>query len=68
MSKINGPLHIERFWRSAKYERIYLNEYQNIGELVTDVDNYIEFYNYKRIPAIGYITPAQKMAELEKVA
>jgi len=35
-------------WRSAKCERIYLNEYQSIGELVTDVDDYIEFYNHRR--------------------
>jgi hypothetical protein len=27
---------IERFWRSAKCERIYLNEYQSISELITD--------------------------------
>jgi len=39
---------IERFWRSAKCERIYLNEYQNIGEIITGVDDYIEFYNYRR--------------------
>jgi putative transposase len=39
---------IERFWRSAKCERIYLNAYQSIGELVTDVDDYIEFYNHRR--------------------
>jgi putative transposase len=39
---------IERFWRSAKVERIYLNAYQNIGELITDVDDYIEFYNHRR--------------------
>ena len=39
---------IERFWRSAKVERIYLNEYQTIDDLTTDVDDYIEFYNYKR--------------------
>ena len=38
---------IERFWRSAKYERVYLNEYQNIGELITDVDDYIDFYNHR---------------------
>jgi hypothetical protein len=25
---------IERFWRSAKCERIYLNEYQSISELI----------------------------------
>jgi len=34
---------IEHLWRSAKVERIYLNAYQNIGELITDVDDYIEF-------------------------
>ena len=39
---------IERFWRSAKVERIYLNAYQSIGELITDVDDYIEFYNHRR--------------------
>ena len=35
-------------WRSAKCERIYLNEYQNISELTTDVDDYIDFYNHCR--------------------
>jgi len=39
---------IERFWRSAKCERIYLNAYQSIGELITDMDDYIEFYNHRR--------------------
>jgi putative transposase len=39
---------IERFWRSAKVERIYLNEYRTINELTTDVDDYIEFYNHRR--------------------
>jgi len=39
---------IERFWRSAKCERIYLNEYNSIAELTEDVDDYIEFYNHRR--------------------
>ena len=39
---------IECFWRSAKVERIYLNEYQTINDLTTDVDDYIEFYNHRR--------------------
>ncbi|MFZ9036275.1 MAG: transposase, partial [Francisellaceae bacterium] len=39
---------IERFWRSAKCERIYLNEYQSLPELRTDVADYIEFYNHRR--------------------
>jgi len=39
---------IERFWRSAKCERIYLNEYNSMTELKEDVDDYIDFYNHKR--------------------
>lgn len=39
---------IERFWRSAKVERIYLNEYKTIKELKIDVKDYINFYNHKR--------------------
>jgi putative transposase len=39
---------IERFWRSAKCERIYLNEYFSIKELTEDVADYIEFYNHRR--------------------
>ncbi len=32
-----------------------------------NVESYIYFYNYKRIHSeIGYMTPTQKMAELEK--
>ena len=39
---------IERFWRSAKIEKIYLNEYFQISTLKSDVADYMEFYNYKR--------------------
>jgi len=39
---------IERFWRSAKVEKIYLNEYSNISTLKNDVKDYMQFYNYKR--------------------
>jgi len=39
---------IERFWRSAKVEKIYLNQYETIKELKEDVIDYMEFYNYKR--------------------
>jgi len=39
---------IERFWRSAKVEKIYLNEYFKISTLKNDVKDYMEFYNYRR--------------------
>ena len=49
---------IERFWRSAKVERIYLNEYNTIKELKNDVSDYIDFYNHKRFhQTLGYKKP-----------
>jgi len=49
---------IERFWRSAKCERIYLNEYHSLSELKDDVANYIDFYNYRRFhETLGYRKP-----------
>lgn len=39
---------IERFWRSAKYENIYLQEYSTIRELKTGINEYVEFYNHRR--------------------
>jgi transposase InsO family protein len=60
---------MERFFRSLKTERLNYQSFANHYEVVQNVESYIYFYNYKRIhSAIGYLTPAQKMAELEKVA
>ena len=39
---------IERFWRSAKAEKIHLNEYIKIQDLKDDVKEYILFYNHRR--------------------
>ena len=39
---------IERFWRSAKVEKIYLHEYEMLSVLKSDVNDYMEFYNYRR--------------------
>ena len=59
---------IERFWRSAKCERIYLNAYQSIGELITDVDDYIEFYNHRRFhETLDYKKPMNMYQESIKL-
>ncbi len=51
---------IERFWRSAKYERIYLNQYDNIIDLKKDIADYIDFYNNKRFhQSINYAKPME---------
>jgi len=49
---------IERFWRSIKYEEIYLNEYKNLKVLRKAIEKYMDKYNTKRLhSAIEYKTP-----------
>jgi putative transposase len=39
---------IERFWRSIKYEDIYLRSYENAWELERGIESYIVRYNHRR--------------------
>jgi len=49
---------IERFWRTIKYEDIYLNEYETMKELRAGIKKYMNLYNRKRLhSAIDYQTP-----------
>lgn len=49
---------IERFWRTIKYEEIYLNEYKNMKILKKAIEKYILKYNTRRLhSAIDYQTP-----------
>ena len=41
-------IFIERLWRSLKYECIYLNEYENVPELLEGLKWWFGFYNEKR--------------------
>jgi putative transposase len=38
---------IGHFWRGAKYENIYLQEYKTIAKLKQGVREYVELYNHK---------------------
>lgn len=49
---------IERFFRTLKYNCIFINDHQNIRELKEGIDNYINKYNYQRFhSSIGYKKP-----------
>lgn len=41
-------IFVERFWRSLKYEVIYLKDYQTMEELKQGVKRYFGFYNSER--------------------
>lgn len=40
--------YIERFWRTLKYEKIYLNPAEDGLDLYTNVREYIDYYNHNR--------------------
>ncbi len=53
-------IYIERFWKSLKYEKIYLNPPNGGLDLYKKVKQYIEFYNTKRRHTeIGKVAPDQ---------
>ena len=41
-------IFIERLWRSVKYEKIFLEEFETVPELLDGLKEYFEFYNFKR--------------------
>lgn len=49
----------ERFWRSLKYEEVYLKDYATVLEARESINAYITFYNYERThQSLNYKTPA----------
>jgi putative transposase len=55
---------IERFWRSLKYEDIYLHAYRNGAELREGLGRYMHRYNYDRLHQIlDYQTPDEVYSE-----
>jgi putative transposase len=39
---------IERFWKTLKYEEVYLRAYDTVGEARASIARYVEFYNARR--------------------
>src|SRR5258705_10606517 len=39
---------VERFWRTVKYEEVYLRAYEGVGEARQSIGRYIAFYNTRR--------------------
>jgi putative transposase len=39
---------VERFWRTVKYEEVYLRAYDSVGEARTSIGRYLDFYNGRR--------------------
>ncbi len=53
-------IFIERFWKSLKYEEVYLNAYETIKEAILNIGEYIWDYNNDRPhTALGNKTPEE---------
>ena len=61
----NAP--IERFWRSVKWEDVYLYEPKTYKELQQKIHDYIKHYNHERPhQSLNYKTPSEVHFNLEK--
>lgn len=53
-------IRIERFWRTLKWERIYLEEYSTPKQLRRIINEYMQYYNYSRPhQSLGSNTPGE---------
>ena len=53
--------YIERFWRTAKYEWLFINDVKTIKEVKNELPKLIAWYNNERPhQGIGYLTPREK--------
>ncbi len=51
------------FWRSVKYEEVYLNDYASPRDARLGLAHYFQFYNFERPhQALNYQTPARVYA------
>ena len=51
-------IYIERYWRTLKYEDIYLNKYETISDARIGINKFTNFYNVERLhSALEYKTP-----------
>jgi putative transposase len=58
---------IERFWRTIKWEEVYLHEPQTYLELQQSINLFIQFYNHARPhQSLDYSTPSEVHFNLDK--
>jgi len=60
---------IERFWRTLKYEEVYLRRYESVREARESIAEYMEWYNRHRLHQhLEYQTPEQVYTAQESEA
>ena len=55
-----GQYFVERFWRSVKYENVYIRDYRTYGEAHAGITEYMTFFNTIRPhESLQYKTPRE---------
>ena len=58
--RVFDNIFVERFWRSVKYEEVYLKDYGDGAEARESLREYFRFYNCERLhQSLEYRTPAE---------
>jgi len=66
--RVYDNIFIERLWRSAKYEEVFLREYEDIHEAREGLSRYFELYNNERLhQSLDYRIPSFVYFEREEV-
>ncbi len=61
-------IFIERFWRTLKYEEVYLKSYMNVKDCRSNLTEFFKKYNSKRLhQSLGYLTPMEVYSGLRMV-
>lgn len=56
--RLYDNIFVERFWRTIKYEEVYLHDYRTVQEARKRLAAYFHFYNTERLhESLGYRTP-----------
>lgn len=59
-------IYIERFWRTIKYEEVYLKTYETVSEAKLGLGEYIRWYNHeRRHSSLGKKRPYEVMSGIE---
>lgn len=55
-----GNIFMVHFWRTLKYEWLYLNDYHEVRKLESGLRKYMRFYNEQRLhSSLSYRTPQE---------
>lgn len=58
-------IFIERFWRTLKYEEVYIKSYRDMVDCRKNISEYFDKYNYRRLhQSNDYLTPGEAYYEL----